>query len=64
MTKPRFKDPSTSTKNDFDYVSRSEKYFEGSKGSLSEKLENFPKYSSRQSITRFLDRYEMFEPPT
>ena len=60
-TKPRFKDPSTNTKNDFDYLSSVEKYFEESQGSISEKLENFAKYSSRQSLTRFIDRYEMFK---
>jgi len=58
---PRFKDPSTNTKNDFDYLLSVEKYFEESQGTISEKLENFAKYSSRQSLTRFIDRYEMFK---
>ena len=61
VTKPRFKDPLTTSKNDLDYVSRVEEYFKASQGTVSEKLENFPKYSSRQSLTRFLDRYEMFK---
>ncbi len=61
MIAPRFKDPSTNTKNDFDYLLSVEKYFEESQGTISEKLENFAKYSSRQSLTRFIDRYEMFK---
>lgn len=60
-TKPRFKDPSTNTKNDFNYLLSVEKYFEESQGTVSEKLENFTKYASRQSLTRFIDRYEMFK---
>lgn len=61
VNEPRFKDPSTNTKNDFDYLLSVEKYFEESQGTISEKLENFAKYSSRQSLTRFIDRYEMFK---
>src|SRR3989338_9374925 len=61
VTKPRFKDPLTTSKNDLDYVSRVEEDFKARQGTVSEKLENFPKYSSRQSLTRFLDRYEMFK---
>lgn len=38
-----------------------EEYFNTSKGSSAWKLQNFPKYVPRQSITRFLVRYEIFK---
>jgi hypothetical protein len=41
-------------------VSR-EDYFLGSAGSTAEKLENFTKYVSRQVLTTFLYRYEIFK---
>lgn len=36
-------------------------YFERSLGSLSEKFFHFPKYISRQSLARFLFKYEVFK---
>jgi hypothetical protein len=43
------------------YYDSLERYLAQSPGSLTEKLQNFPKYAPRQYLTRFLSRYEMFK---
>ena len=57
----RFKEEENNTKKDFDYLTRLEKYFEKSKGSNVEKLQNFAKYVPRQDLTTFLTKYEIFK---
>jgi len=54
-------DPNTQAKWEPEYRKELEKYFEKSAGSISEKLENFPKYVPRQNLARFLARYEIFK---
>jgi hypothetical protein len=44
-----------------DYRAQMESYFSRSVGSNVEKLNNFTKYVSRQALTRFLSKYEIFK---
>lgn len=44
-----------------DYSTKMVKYFEESFGTTQEKLQNFPKYISRQALTRFITKYELFK---
>jgi len=57
---PTMHDPKTQA--GFDLAGRSalEAYFNASPGSATEKIENFAKYVPRQSLARFLARYELF----
>src|SRR5437016_495495 len=43
------------------YRNAVEEYFNNSNGTSVWKLQNFPKYVPRQTITRFLVRYEIFK---
>lgn len=45
----------------YDYRLAMETYFNESPGSIAWKLQNFPKYVPRQSLTRFIVRYEIFK---
>jgi hypothetical protein len=51
----------TKSQKDKDYRALLERYFESSPGSSVDKLNNFPKYVPRQSLTRFLAKYEIFK---
>ena len=51
----------TKSQLDRDYRVLLERYFERSLGSNVEKLNNFAKYVPRQSLTRFLSKYEIFK---
>lgn len=53
-------DPKTQARFDTDARAALEAYFHASPGSATEKLENFAKYVPRQSLARFLARYEIF----
>src|SRR5262245_26098723 len=53
-------DPRTQTRDDLSAREALELYFSESPGSTTEKLENFSKYVPRQSLARFLARYELF----
>ncbi|MEW6172096.1 MAG: TylF/MycF/NovP-related O-methyltransferase [Bacillota bacterium] len=54
-------EPDTTSKKDIDYRTRLEEYFESSVGTITEKLENFPKYVQQTTLNRFLARYEIFK---
>jgi hypothetical protein len=58
---PIMHDPRTQAQSDYDSRRALEDYFQGSAGSATEKLENFAKYVPRQSLARFLARYELFK---
>lgn len=58
---PTIHDPATQSKGDVDYRGALERFFRESPGSFTEKLENFAKYVPRQSLARFLARYELFK---
>lgn len=54
-------EPDTTPQADVDYRGHLEDYFETGVGTLTERLENFPKYVQQSVINRFLSRYEMFK---
>ena len=58
---PSAHDPKTQTSSDVEARAALERYFTNSAGTATEKLENFPKYAPRQSLARFLARYELFK---
>ncbi|HTV55136.1 MAG TPA: TylF/MycF/NovP-related O-methyltransferase [Terriglobia bacterium] len=58
---PMMHDPRTQTRTDLDGRRALEEYFRRSAGSATEKLENFSKYVPRQTLARFLARYEIFK---
>jgi hypothetical protein len=51
----------TKSQEDKDYRVLLERYFQSSRGSIVDKLNNFSKYVPRQSLTRFLAKYEIFK---
>ena len=57
----RFLEKGHTTKREVNYQEELEAYFVSSVGSNVEKLKNFPKYVPRQSLTRFLTRYEIYK---
>lgn len=57
----RFVEKNTATKGDVLYRKELEKYFQISTDSNVEKLENFCKYVPRQTLTRFISKYEIFK---
>jgi hypothetical protein len=48
------------SKADLDQFEAVERVFASSAGSLSEKLDAFPKFATRQSLAKFLTKYEIF----
>ena len=56
----RFHETKTNTEADLRYRIQLEDYFNSSSGSSVEKMENFAKYVPRQTLTRFISRYELF----
>jgi len=58
---PSTHDPNTQSAADYVQRQAIEAYFNESIGSNNEKLENFAKYVPRQSLARFLARYEIFK---
>lgn len=57
----RFRQETRQRSSEIDYRHDMENLFAASPGSNCEKLENFPKYVSRQSMARFLALYEIFK---
>ena len=47
--------------NNIDQINSLSDYFENSIGTTADKLDNFPKYISRTSMSRFLTKYEIFK---
>lgn len=47
--------------NNIDQINSLSDYFENSIGITADKLDNFPKYISRTSMSRFLTKYEIFK---
>jgi len=54
-------DPRTQTPGDYKYRQALEEFIRDSGGTLTEKIENFPRYVPRQNLARFLARYELFK---
>ena len=57
----RIVEPGKSTANEVEYRTNLETYFNGSVGSVVERLQNFTKYAPRQSLSYFLAKYELFK---
>jgi len=57
----RIHDSRNTTNEELNYRVRLEEYYQKSIGSNVEKLENFPKYVPRQSLTKFLAKNELFK---
>ena len=57
----RMQEPKLSTKQEKEYRMNLESYFEESIGSNVEKLQHFTKYVPRQSLTKFISKYEIFK---
>lgn len=55
------RDISSQSQQDLEQFSKAESVFENDPSPLIEKLEAFPKYASRQNISKFLLRYELFK---
>jgi hypothetical protein len=58
---PSTHDPRTQSAADYEQRAAIEDYFAESIGSFNEKLENFTKYVPRQTLARFMARYEIFK---
>jgi hypothetical protein len=54
------REPLNQSKNDLDQFSAMEDLFQSETDSLVNRLDAFPKYASRQSIAKFLTKYEIF----
>lgn len=54
-------EPDTTTQEDRDYRNQLEEYFLNSVGTVTERLENFPKYVQQSTLNRFLSRYEIYK---
>ena len=57
----RFRIASRSSQAEIDFRALMDRYIQESVGTFYEKLENFPKYTSRQTLARFLALYEIFK---
>jgi len=57
----RFRDAARNRKEEIRFRVAMDRFIEENAGSSYEKLENFPKYLSRQSLARFLALYEVFK---
>ncbi len=57
----RYHEHGRSTSIDLDYRLSMESYIQNSLGTSYEKYQNFPKYTSRQSIARYIALYEIFK---
>lgn len=58
------RDEKSQTEANCQFLQESEKLWNGSSCSVNEKLESFPKYVSRESLTKFLARSELFKMQT
>ncbi len=56
----KIQEPGTTTEKEIEYRNNLGTYFENSEGSTVDKLQNFTKYVPRQSLTKFISKYEIF----
>jgi hypothetical protein len=61
LTRGTVRESSNQSRSDLSWLDHINTYWEESKGSPVNKLEAFSKYVSRQSLTKFLTRYELFK---
>ncbi len=55
------REPSQQSAQDLRYLEEINRYWEASRGQPVNKLEAFTKFVSRQSLTKFVARYELFK---
>jgi Macrocin-O-methyltransferase (TylF) len=55
------REPRNQSKGDLDQFAAMESLFQSDTDSLVDRLDAFPKYASRQSIAKFLTKYEIFQ---
>lgn len=55
------REPKNQSKDDFAQFQRMTDLFDNSHGTLVEKIDAFPKFASRQSLAKFLTKYEIFK---
>jgi len=55
------REPKNQSKNDLAQFKMMEKIFNSSLGSMTEKIDAFPKFATRQALGKFLARYEIFK---
>ena len=55
------REPKNQSGNDLSQFERIDKFFEKDTGSVLNKVDAFPKYATRQSIAKFLTKYEIFK---
>lgn len=60
LTRGTVRESAHQSVSDLDYLSNIDGYWNGSSGEPVNKLETFTKYVSRQSLTKFIARYELF----
>jgi len=61
MTDISFKENKLYSKSNLDEIDGLQEYFHNGIGTISDKLDNFPKYVTRTSMSRFLTRFEIFK---
>jgi len=61
LVKSNFRDSTSNNKETYKYFKKLTEYFTSSVGPIEEKLFHFSKYVSRQSLTLFLAKYELFK---
>lgn len=61
MNRDRLNNTATQTERDREYAREAGAYFERSSGSTLDKLNNFPRFVSRQSLSLFLAKNELFK---
>lgn len=57
----RIQEPRTASETEIEYRNNMVVYFENSVGNNIEKLQNFAKYVPRQTLSKFISRYELFK---
>ena len=55
------REPKNQSGNDLTQFERINQFFEQDAGSILNKVDAFPKYATRQSIAKFLTKYELFK---
>jgi len=55
------REPTNQSRSDLTYFAAMRDFFEGDEADVIEQIDGFPKYASRQSIAKFLTKYEIFK---
>jgi len=55
------REPTNQSTSDLTYFAAMRDFFEGDEADVIEQIDGFPKYASRQSLAKFLTKYEIFK---